>query len=120
MIDTRFDARLTRQELTHYTRLWCREQGIHDLDLETHPAIDDVVLLINYRKEFWSDMNKHQRKTWDCHWRWTYTLKRPFRKKHLTKLKLIASEIQNNRLFNDIMAKARREKIQALRQQSAS
>jgi hypothetical protein len=107
----------THEEVEHLTRYWCRTLGIHSKDLEAHPQIDDVILLIKFRNEFFKEMNKHQRKSWECFWQWAYKLKRPSRQKHLEKLEKIASEIQNNRLYKQIIRQAQREKIQSLRAQ---
>lgn len=105
----------THQEIEHLTRYWCRTLGIHDKDLLTHPQINDLIILINFRNEFWKEMNKHQRKSWECCWQWAYKLKRSSRQKHLVKLEKIGCEIENNRLYKKIVKQAQREKIKTLR-----
>jgi AICAR transformylase/IMP cyclohydrolase PurH len=122
---------LSKTELTHYTNMWCKELGIKSVDLgcqyrvgedgkmireeKVHPAIDDVIMLIRFREELWTDMNKHQRKSWDCFWKWTYTLKKQSRQKHLIKLEKIASDVHNNRLYKSIIKQAQRERIKMFR-----
>ena len=105
----------THQELEHLTRYWCRTLGIHLKDIEAHPQIDDVILLVKFRDEFWKEMNKHQKKSWECFWHWAYKLKRSSRQKHFLKLEKIGREIQNNRLYKQLVKQAQREKIKTLR-----
>jgi len=81
-----------------------------------HPAIDDVIILIKFRDAFWQYMNKSQKKSWESWWKWAYTLKKPSRQKHLTKMASMAVDIDNTTLFLNIKRQAQREKIKTLRQ----
>lgn len=119
------------QVLSQYTTDWCRQHGIKPCDLgcttlvteegklrpyqNAHPAIDDVIILIKFRDAFWTYMNKHQKKSWECWWKWAYTLKKPSRQKHLTKMASMAMDIENTMLFKNIRKQAQREKIKSLR-----
>ncbi len=117
--------------LSQFTTNWCRQNGIKPRDLgcttlmteegklrpyqNAHPVIDDVIILIKFRDAFWSYMNKHQKKSWECWWKWAYTLKKPSRQKHLTKMASMAMDIENTILFKNIRKQSQREKIKSLR-----
>lgn len=102
---------LTTSEKIHYTNLWCRQQGIKSADLggeklvrdnktgkvktkqiEAHPAIDDVILLRNWKKEFW-DCPHFWKKDIERIWDYVYRKKCPMKATHLGKLKKITEGI---------------------------
>jgi hypothetical protein len=62
-------------------------------------------------------MNKGQKKSWECWWKWAYTLKKPSRQKHLIKMASIVPLLENNTLYNDIKKQKQRQQIKSLRQQ---
>lgn len=107
---------LSISELNHYTNLWCREKGIHAIDLEKHKQADDVVLLVLFREQFWRDMTKAQQGSWAAFWSYSYTHKKPLKQKHLKKLENISYSAINTRHFKEIQKAEQRQRIKALRQ----
>lgn len=83
---------LSKSEITYYTNYWCKSKGISAKDLEAHPQIDDVVLLINYRDSMWSKLNKSEQAHWGAVWDWCYHRKFALKKKHLKKFESIIQE----------------------------
>lgn len=114
IIDTQNRLALEQSQLVGY---WAKTQGITQKDLESHPCIDDLILLINFRNEFWSDMTQGQRLSWQCHWDWVYFRKNTIRKKHLKKLENIIISAINTKLFKSIRRSEQRQRIHHLRQQ---
>ena len=102
---------LSNQEIRHYTNLWCREQGIHSRDLETHPQMDDVVLLINFREVFWPHMDSRERGIWAAYWGRTYTQKYPMKKSYFNQLEIITKSAE----FRQHKQAQRVETIKAMR-----
>jgi hypothetical protein len=84
---------LSPREKLHYTNMWCRSIGIKSIDLETHKSIDDVVLLVNFRQEFWSDMDSSQRGIWAALWSWSYHKSLELRPKHINQLTSITNSV---------------------------
>jgi hypothetical protein len=85
--------KLTKKELEHYTNFWCRQKGIHAKDLESHPQVGDVVLLVRFRDNLWNELEKSEQGVWAALWSWTYTRKFPLKAKHLTKLETIGNAV---------------------------
>lgn len=102
---------LTKKQLQHFTNIWCRENGIKQRDLTNHPNIDDVILLVNFRNEFWRDLTKIEQATWSGFWSIIYHRHFTLKAKHLAKLELMAQSA----LFQRQRTQQRRSKIQALR-----
>ncbi len=103
--------KLTRQELQHFTNMWCRQNGIKQRDLTGHPNIDDVVLLVNFRNEFWQDLSKIEQATWSGFWSIIYHRQFNLKAKHLAKLETMAQSA----LFQRQKQQQRQGKIRALR-----
>lgn len=97
--------------ITHFTNRWCREKGIHSKDLESHPQADDVVLLINFRDQFWPYMDAKEQGAWAAYWSWTYTRKFSLKKKYLEKLETIG----NSAAFKKQKQQERLATIKAMR-----
>lgn len=107
---------LSKSELAHYTNLWCKSKGISSKDLTEHPQADDIILLVNFRQELWQHMTKSQQASWGAFWSYSYTWKKPLRKKHLTKLENISISAINTKKFKDIKAQEQRQRIRQLKQ----
>ena len=107
---------LTQSELAHYTNLWCKSKGISSRDLTQHPQADDIILLVNFRQELWPHMTKSHQASWGAFWSYSYTWKKPLRKKHLVKLENISISAINTKKFKDIQANEQRQRIRQLRQ----
>ncbi len=72
---------------------WLRDKGLKISDLDSHPQIDDVILLAQWRDALWADANLSERSFWGTQWDWAYIRKYPLKKKMLTKLEDITTII---------------------------
>jgi len=102
---------MTNQEKLHFTNLWCRQLGIRSRDLTEHSQIDDVILLVNFRREFWQDLTKIEQATWSGFWSIVYHRQFNLKAKHLAKLEHMAQSA----LFTRQKTQQRLGKIRALR-----
>ena len=109
------ETHLSHRELQHYTNLWCRQKGIHASDLEKHPQADDVVLLIKWREEMWTKLDKSEQGFFAALWSYAYTNKCSLKQKHLTKLEKITIQATNKHLKNMIIKAQQKQKIRQLR-----
>lgn len=64
---------------------WVKRFGINRKDLTEHPQINDVMLLIDFARQF-PDMNNHQQKRFDQAWNWVYHNTLPLKAKHFKSL----------------------------------
>ena len=106
----------THQELEHLTRYWCRTLGIHSKDLEAHPQIDDVIILIKFIDEFGKELKPNQRVKTYLIWDYCYKQRHSLTKKYLNTLNRIGNQIlfiRNEKLKHK---QKQRQKIKALRQ----
>lgn len=106
---------LSINEKNHYTNLWCRSMGFRSKDLDTHPQIDDVVLLINWKKEFW-DCPKFWKPTINNIWSYVYKHSMPLKNSHLRQLSKITKGIIKWRKTRDEQA----YKVRTLRKTTSS
>jgi hypothetical protein len=120
---------LSIQEKEHYTNLWCRELGIKSSDLgcgftktfngkviskPQHSAIDDVILLLNVRMEFWQFLNKQEQGVWAGYWRIVYHMGFPLKSKALKKIETIV----NSGIYKQEQQRIKAQKITQLRKHS--
>jgi hypothetical protein len=84
---------LTNREKAHYTNWWCRTIGIRSKDIDSHPQIDDVILLIRWHRECWLDSTKPQRGIWCGYWSAVYHKQLPLKAKALKKLEAATQDI---------------------------
>jgi hypothetical protein len=78
---------------------WIKRYGITRKDLDSHPQINDLMLLIRFRAEFW-DMNNYLKRKFERSWDWVYNHKMPLKKNHLNNLTTIGKTVikwRNNR-----------------------
>jgi len=73
---------------------WIAKWGMKRHDLLQHPCIDDLILLINFRQEFWHQMNRNTQAQWGAFWGYTYAKRKPLKNKSLKKLESIITNIQ--------------------------
>ena len=120
--------KLTSSETTAYTTLWCLEQGIKPRDLgcgvlitedgkkkpyqNAHPAIDDVIILMKLRDEFWTYWNKSEQASWGAHWSSVYHKGHPFKAKALKNIERLA----NTGIFRQYQIEQQRQTIKELRE----
>jgi hypothetical protein len=123
-----FESKLSKSELTARTILWCREIGIKPRDLgcstamtedgklrpyqNAHPAIDDVIILIQMRNEFWTYWNKSEQASWAAHWSSVYHKGHHFKAKALKNIERLA----NTGIFRQQEQEQQRQTIQQLRE----
>jgi hypothetical protein len=107
---------LTRSELNHYTNLWCRQKGIHASDLDKHPQIDDVILMLVWRGDMWKKLNKSEQAVWGAYWNTVYHKQRPIHKKALKKLEQITITATDRHLKDLVIKAKQKQRIKALRQ----
>jgi len=106
---------LSNREKAHYTNWWCKTIGIKSRDLDSHPQIDDVILLIRWHQECWMDSNKSQRGVWSGYWSVVYHHQFPLKAKALKKLEATTQEIitrQQARQLKQIKIRQLRESNQ--------
>lgn len=68
---------------------WLRQHGVTLQDLDTHPQITDIVLLINIRQQLWHSMTASEQATWGAYWSVVYTRRLPLNNKAFRKFELI-------------------------------
>jgi hypothetical protein len=117
---------LSDSEKVHYTNLWCRELGIKSVDLgcgftrningkivskPQHPALDDVILLIKVRQEFWTFFNAHEKGVWAGYWNTVYHYGFPMKVKAIKKIETLVS----SGIYKKSQRKLQAEKIKQLR-----
>jgi hypothetical protein len=103
------------QFATQVTNYWCRSKGIKSEDLDTHPQIDDVMLLLKYRDGMWIKLNTSEQAHWGAIWDWTYHRKYPLKNKHLAKLELITIQAEQRHANKMAQINKARQKIRSLR-----
>lgn len=123
---------LSISEKIHYTNLWCKELGIKSADLgcqyrvgedgkilkeiQPHPQIDDVIILVRFLREYLNELADSKRVHLHIMWNWVYTQKKPLTKKYLKQLNRLATQLNNIR-HNKAKRRAHQiKKIKALRQ----
>jgi hypothetical protein len=74
---------------------WLRSRGIDVQDLDSHPRIDDIILLINIRQSLWTVMNNSEQASWGGYWDSVYKKKNALKNKALIKFEKIAEQIQD-------------------------
>lgn len=120
--------RLSKSELTAKITEWCLNKGIKPRDLgcgtiktedgkikpyqNAHPAIDDVIILIKLRDEFWNNWNHNEQCSWSGHWSSVYHNGHPFKAKALKNIERLA----NTGIHRQQQEQAQRNKIKALRE----
>ena len=113
IIDTQQHLQLEQEQLVGY---WIKKFGINKKDLDTHPAIDDVIFLLKFKNEF-QDMNNFRQKQFNRIWNYCYKGKFLLKAKHLKQLQAGAEHTirKRNRLNQQQQAiKARRQNPQKL------
>lgn len=104
---------MTKNELLeYYTNYWCRSKGISKKDLETHPQIDDVILMLRFRDSLWTILNQSEQAVWGAYWNTVYHKRRCLHKKALNKLEQITITATDRLL----QLQNQRSRIKALRQ----
>jgi hypothetical protein len=109
---------LTRTRNTEQEQLvgyWVKRFGISKRDLDSHPQIDDVLLLIQWHDEFYAGGKRKHKKFFDNTWRWVYNGKYPLKAKQLRTLGYYAQAAIAHRKNVSERTQAQRLRIQAQR-----
>ena len=97
------------------TNYWCRTLGIHNKDLDSHPQIDDVILLIKFIQEYQMDFKPKQRVYVYIIWDSCYNKCKPLSKKYLKALEKIIYCVKQIRWNRQVIIQKARKKIKAKR-----
>jgi hypothetical protein len=82
---------------------WLKTHGVTVADLDSHKQINDVVLLINIRQEFWSGMNYSEQAVWGAYWDIVYNKSKPLNSKALKKFERTIEQVKQRRLKINIL-----------------
>ena len=91
---------------------WYRKYKLTAYDVEHHPCLQDLSILINIRDTYWELMNPSERGTWVACWGNVFKLHYTIRPKTLRKLE----QIVLNMAEREQRLKEQRQKIQLQRQ----
>lgn len=104
---------LEQEQLVGY---WSKRFGISKQDLDRHPQIDDLMLLIKYKDEFYHDQKAKHRKFFNNTWDWVYTNKLPLKAKQLRTLGYYAQGSIAHRQNVELRTQQQRHSIKVSRQ----
>ena len=106
---------LSKSEITHYTNLWCRQQGFKSRDLDQHPQMDDVVLLVQIIQEYIKETSKAQRIQLLLLWQRVYERAQPLKPKHYQSLERLVLRLEQWRYHRQQRQHLLRQRIKALK-----
>lgn len=95
---------------------WCTLKGIKKADLDRHPSMDDVILLMQWRDEMWEHANNSEQAFWGAIWNIVYKNAGKLKNKHLAKLEIITNNILTRQKNKARKLLKQRETIKQLRQ----
>ena len=110
----------THEEVEHLTRYWCRTLGIHSKDLETHPQIDDVIILISFLKEYLKDLKESKRIHLHILWDWVYRQKKALTNKQCKQLTRLIYQLESTRFHRQRRLEQARKKVKQNRLNTAA
>lgn len=82
---------------------WLKSHGVTVKDLDTHKQINDIVLLINIRQQFWYAMTASEQATWGGYWNVVYRNSKPLKLKALKKFETIIEQVRQRQLKIEIL-----------------
>lgn len=74
---------------------WLRDHGVTVQDLDSHPCVDHMILLINIRQALWSHMDASAQATWGVYWGLVFRDRKQLKPKALLKFERITQDIIN-------------------------
>jgi hypothetical protein len=74
---------------------WLRKKGMTVKDLDSHPQVDDLIILINIRDQLWYAMTHREQCSWGKYWDLVYQYQYPLTQKFWNKFNTIAKQIDN-------------------------
>ena len=72
---------IEQEQLVGY---WVKQFGISRTDINRHPQIDDLMLLIRIRRDFYNEFKSKHKRFFDNTWNWVYHKKLPLKNKQIT------------------------------------
>jgi hypothetical protein len=90
------DSQLRKQEWA--IGPWLLKKGLRVKDLDKHPQIDNLILLITIRDELWLSMTHREQCCWGKYWDLVYQYQYPLTNKFWNKFQRIAKDIDNRQL----------------------
>lgn len=109
---TDYTSSLIQEQLVGY---WAKTKGISRDDLLKHPCIDDVIMLVNFREEFW-DLPPFWKAPFNNIYKSVYQGKIPLKAKQLKMLQRIAEGMIKWRKQRAIKQEQTRQLLKAFRQ----
>lgn len=78
---------------------WCLRKGIRRRDLERHPRLDDVILLLRIRQEYATELRSNRRLlgTLDAYWGMVYKEQKTLQSKSYIKLEILVEQLEKIR-----------------------
>jgi hypothetical protein len=95
---------------------WLRGHGVTLTDLDQHPRIADIVLLINIRQSLWVTMTASEQATWGAYWNMVYNQRKPLKPKALKKFENIIQDINQRQLKINILRQINQSKSGSAKQ----
>ena len=82
---------------------WLKTHGVTVADLDCHKQINDVVLLITIRQEFWHCMSASEQGVWAAYWDIVYNKSKALKPKALKKFETIIQQVNQRQLKINIL-----------------
>jgi hypothetical protein len=82
---------------------WLKTHGVTVADLDSHKQINDVVLLINIRQQYWHAMSSSEQASWGGYWNVVYRNSKPLKPKALNRFETIIQQIDQRKLKINIL-----------------
>ena len=101
------------------TNYWCRTKGIHSKDLDSHPQMDDVILLMKWRDAMWTKCTASEQAFWGSVWGSVYNKKKPIKKHILAKFETVTIQATTRHMNNLNIKAKQKDRIKQLRLQKA-
>jgi hypothetical protein len=93
------------KELRHDWNIgrWLKGHGVTVEDLDKHPHINDVILLINIRQNYWHIMTASDQGVWAAYWGLVYSKQKALRPKAWKKIEVIVEAAYQRHLKINII-----------------
>lgn len=101
----------TEQQQDRAINQWYKDLNLTALDIERHPCIKDLAILVNIHRSYWHLMTKAEQMVWTSSWANVYKYRRFIRPKTLNKFEALVLLMPNR----EQRRQEQRTKIQSLR-----
>ena len=106
------EAFITERQQDRDINAWYKNLNLTALDIERHPCISDLAILINIHNSFWHLMTLPERNVCTSSWANVYKYRRFIRPKTMKKFEVLMLSMPNR----EQRLQQQRQKIQSLRQ----